>query len=96
MSLYHETAEVLEAPASAGGNLKSRIFKNKKLKSAPAQVYALAIETCKWSPVLKEVIENSKLLRLEKKVRNEMNKVPCVGGQSSFSDNTRDRILQSY
>ncbi|KAI1766050.1 S-adenosyl-L-methionine-dependent methyltransferase [Hypoxylon sp. FL1150] len=65
MSLYHETADVLSATS---GNLKTRIFGSKDLKSPQQQVYALALETCKWSPVLKEVIDNSELLRLERKL----------------------------
>jgi len=69
MSLYHETAEFLTAPSKAGGSLKSRIFSKKDLKSQPAQVYALAIESCKWSSILKEVIENADILKLERKVR---------------------------
>ena len=68
MSLYHETAELLTAPNNAGGSLKSRIFGKKDNKSPPAQIYALAIETCKWSPVLKEVVEAADILRLERKV----------------------------
>ena len=69
MSLYYEAAEVLTAPNDAGGSLKSRVFSSKTLKSQPAQVYALVIETCKWSSILKEVIERAKLLGLERKVR---------------------------
>lgn len=69
MSLYHEAAEVLAAPNNAGGSLKSRIFSSKTLKSQPAQIYALVIETCKWSCILKEVIERAELLTLERKVR---------------------------
>ena len=72
MSLYHETAEFLTAPANAGGSLKSRIFSKKDLKSQPAQIYALAIESGKWSAVLKEVIENSDILRLERKVSERL------------------------
>ncbi|KAI1820984.1 S-adenosyl-L-methionine-dependent methyltransferase [Xylaria intraflava] len=70
MSLYHETADILSAPSSAGGSLKSRLFgnKSKQLKSPPQQIYALASETCKWSSVLKEVIDNSELLRHERKL----------------------------
>ena len=68
MSLYHEAADVLTAPTNAGGSLKSRIFSKKDLKSPPAQIYALAIETCKWSSILREVIENADILRLERKV----------------------------
>ncbi|KAE9379162.1 S-adenosyl-L-methionine-dependent methyltransferase [Stipitochalara longipes BDJ] len=68
MSLYWETAELLTAPANAGGSLKARIFGKKDLKSQPAQVYALAIETCKWSSILKEVVENADILRVERKL----------------------------
>ncbi|KAF3064393.1 25S rRNA (cytosine-C(5))-methyltransferase rcm1 [Daldinia childiae] len=68
MSLYHETADILSATPSTGGNLKTRIFGKKDLKSPQQQVYALALETCKWSPVLKEVIDNSDLLRYERKL----------------------------
>ncbi|KAI2636307.1 S-adenosyl-L-methionine-dependent methyltransferase [Hypomontagnella submonticulosa] len=68
MSLYHETADILSATPSVSGNLKARIFGKKDLKSPQQQVYALALETCKWSPVLKEVIDNSELLRHERKL----------------------------
>jgi 25S rRNA (cytosine2278-C5)-methyltransferase len=69
MSLYHEAADVLTAPGNAGGSLKSRVFSGKTLKSQPAQLYALVVETCKWSFILKEVIERASLLSLERKVR---------------------------
>ncbi|CZT50498.1 related to NOL1R protein [Rhynchosporium secalis] len=68
MSLYYEAGELLTSPANTGGSLKSRIFSKKDLKSQPAQIYALAIETCKWSSVLKEVVENAEILRLEHKL----------------------------
>ncbi|KAL5326890.1 hypothetical protein ACEPPN_004579 [Leptodophora sp. 'Broadleaf-Isolate-01'] len=68
MSLYYEAADFLTAPTNAGGSLKSRIFSKKDLKSQPAQIYALAIQTCKWSSVLKEVVENAEILRLEHKL----------------------------
>lgn len=74
MSLYHETAAVLEADVSAGGNLRSRIFNRKDVKSPPVQIYALALETCKWSSVLSEVIEISQLLQHERKVNTK-----CLG-----------------
>lgn len=67
MSLYHETAQIL-SDTSRGGSLKNRVFGKKGLKSPPAQVYALAVESCRWSGVLKEVIEASGLLS-ERKVR---------------------------
>ncbi|WPJ62989.1 hypothetical protein SMAC4_06719 [Sordaria macrospora] len=73
MSLYHETAAILTGgaggpTASHGGSLKSRIFKDKSLKSPPAQVYALALETSKWSAILKEVVEAADLLKHERKL----------------------------
>lgn len=67
MSLYHEAASVLHQDSSSGGNLRSRVFNNKDLKSPPTQVYALALETCKWSAVLTEVIDYSQILKHEKK-----------------------------
>jgi putative methyltransferase len=67
MSLYHEAADILAGPTNAGGSLKSRVFSRKDLKSQPGQIYALAIETCKWSLILKEVIESAEILRLERK-----------------------------
>jgi putative methyltransferase len=73
MSLYHEAAEFLTGDSSQGGSLKSRVFKKKNLKSPPNQVYALVVETCKWSPVLKEVIEKAELLKHERKVRLRLN-----------------------
>ncbi|KAK3322288.1 S-adenosyl-L-methionine-dependent methyltransferase [Apodospora peruviana] len=80
MSLYHETAAILtgSSPSSPstqphsqiGGSFKSRIFGSKdgSLKSPPAQIYALALESCKWSAVLKEVVENAQLLQAERKL----------------------------
>lgn len=68
MSLYHEAASVLQQDSSSGGNLRSRVFSKKDLKSPPNQVYALALETCKWSAVLAEVIDHSQILKHEKKV----------------------------
>jgi len=54
-----------------GNDKKSDDAGNAKtgLKSPPAQVYALALESCKWSGVLKEVIEGAELLERERKVR---------------------------
>lgn len=69
MSLYHEGAEIILASSSEGGSLKSRIFGRKSLKSSAGQLYALVLETSKWSGVLKDVIENAGILDIEKKVR---------------------------
>ncbi|KAK3938504.1 NOL1/NOP2/sun family protein [Diplogelasinospora grovesii] len=69
MSLYHEAASILtSADSSHGGSLKTKVYGNKSLKSPPAQVYALALESCKWSAVLKEVVEASQLLQSERKI----------------------------
>ena len=68
MSLYFDAANMLLNSEGVGGSLKSRIFNNKKLKNAPAHVYALVAQATKWSPILKEVIEKSDLLQTEKKV----------------------------
>jgi putative methyltransferase len=68
MSLYYEAAAILTAPNNGGGSLNSRVFSTKDQKSQPAQIYALAIETCKWSAVLTEIIESADILRLERKV----------------------------
>ncbi|OAA58515.1 nol1 nop2 sun domain containing protein [Niveomyces insectorum RCEF 264] len=93
MSLYYQAAEALSAPASDGGNLKTRIFSfrsggdgsgkpedsrnatnkgnakgtAKERKAPPAQVYALAVETCKWSAVLSEVVDAAGLLVHERR-----------------------------
>jgi putative methyltransferase len=73
MSLYYEAAAVLANTDNAGGSLKSRIYRQKDLKSKPAQLFALITEASKWSPVLKDVIEKTGLLGEEKKVRAAVN-----------------------
>lgn len=99
MSLYHETAQIL-SDTSRGGSLKSRVFGKKGLKSPPGQVYALAVESCRYSEILKEVIEGSGLLS-ERKVRSP---VPHILTQflmtwshvlRSYSLHTWDRVVPS-
>lgn len=68
MSLYHEAAEFLTSSPSEGGSLKARVFKRKALKSPPNQLYALVLETAKWSGILREVVDKTELLKLERKV----------------------------
>ncbi len=68
MSLYYETAPFLNL-SPADGSLKSRVFSAESKKSSPNQIFALASEASKWSPVLAEVIERAQLLQLERKVR---------------------------
>lgn len=62
MSLYYESTAFLHQDS-----LKSRVFSG-QLKSKPKQVYALVSEASKWSHILKEVIEKSQILTLERKV----------------------------
>lgn len=68
MSLYYEAASILQNQDNVGGSLTSRIYGKKGLKSKPTAIYALVSESTKWSAVLKDVVENSGILKLEKKV----------------------------
>ncbi|KAL9043412.1 MAG: hypothetical protein Q9214_003403 [Letrouitia sp. 1 TL-2023] len=68
MSLYHEAAQFLRPTSAQTGSLQSRIFSSTSLKNAPKQVFALVIEVSKWSEVLSEVVENSRLLQHERKL----------------------------
>lgn len=67
MSLYFDAASILTNSSKSGGSFKSRIY-NSRLKSPPAQIYALITEASKWDIILKEVIENAGILPLEPKV----------------------------
>lgn len=68
MSLYYEAAAIL-SDDSGGGSLKSRIYNDtSKLKSRPAQLYALITEAAKYDVFLAEVIDNAGILKLEPKV----------------------------
>lgn len=77
MSLYHEAAQILTASTTEGGSLKSRVFGDKRLKSPPNQLYALVLETRKWSAVLKEVVERAELLQHERKVSDLLSRKSC-------------------
>jgi 25S rRNA (cytosine2278-C5)-methyltransferase len=70
MSLYHEAAQILGTVSQNGESIKSLVFGagKKKGKSDPKTLYALSIEAAKWSPVLKEVLEGSGVLGVEKGV----------------------------
>ena len=72
MSLYHEAAELLLTSPNDGGSLKARVFRKKGLKSPPAQLYALVLQSSKWSPVLKDVIERTELLKHERKASHHL------------------------
>ncbi|KAF4503823.1 hypothetical protein G6O67_008872 [Ophiocordyceps sinensis] len=77
--------QVLSAPWSEGGSLKSRIFGRRDIKSQPNQLYALVLETSKWSAVVKEVIEATELLKHERKLS------PVLSGRLK-SELTRARL----
>lgn len=68
MSLYHEASDILSTSSQEGGSLKSRVYQRKGIKSRPKQLYALVFESCKWSAILKEVIEGADILKIEHKV----------------------------
>lgn len=68
MSLYYETANILQNEGRNGGSLRSRVYSNKQLKSPPVSVYALAVKAMQWADVLKEVVERSGVLGIERKV----------------------------
>ena len=68
MSLYYEASSLLSNEEKRGGSLKSRVFGRKVLRNPPVKVYALLVESLKWSPILKDVIERSDILKLERKV----------------------------
>ncbi|KAL4943539.1 S-adenosyl-L-methionine-dependent methyltransferase [Aspergillus oleicola] len=68
MSLYYDAVSVLTAPASTGGSFKSRLYNSRNLKANPAQVYALITEAAKWDVLLKEVIDQAGILKLEPKL----------------------------
>ncbi|KAL2827597.1 S-adenosyl-L-methionine-dependent methyltransferase [Aspergillus cavernicola] len=68
MSLYYDAVGVLTAPSSTGGSFKSRLYNSRTLKASPAQVYALITEAAKWDILLKEVIDQAGILKLEPKL----------------------------
>ena len=68
MALYHDGSKILSTLSQQSGSLKSRVFGAKTLKSPPTQLYALLSEATKWSPIIKEVVENSEILEQESKV----------------------------
>ncbi|KAL4815535.1 S-adenosyl-L-methionine-dependent methyltransferase [Aspergillus spinulosporus] len=68
MSLYYDAASILTTPSSGGGSFKSRLYNSRNLKASPAQVYALITEAAKWDILLKEVIDQAGILKLEPKL----------------------------
>ncbi|KAF8247076.1 S-adenosyl-L-methionine-dependent methyltransferase [Wilcoxina mikolae CBS 423.85] len=73
MSLYLEASSIL---LETSGSLKSRIYhrpsSSPTLKSPPARLYALIIETLKHQSLLNEVIENSGILGFERKLTHSL------------------------
>lgn len=57
-----------EGAKDKDGEREKRKEGEKMSRVQPVQIYALVLETCKWSAVLKEVIEGAELLKLERKV----------------------------
>lgn len=70
MSLYYEAAPFL-THSNDTSTLTKRIFGSKALKSKPAQVYALVLESTIWSPILCPIIEVNDVLKHEKKVNEK-------------------------
>ncbi|KAF3307593.1 hypothetical protein TWF173_002702 [Orbilia oligospora] len=67
MSLYLEAATILESPQTT--SLKAIIYNpSKPFKSPQPKLYALIVETLKFQDILKEVVENSGILKLERKL----------------------------
>ncbi|KAF3907028.1 hypothetical protein AA313_de0210164 [Arthrobotrys entomopaga] len=67
MNLYLEAAAILESPQNT--SLKSIIYKpSKPFKSPQSKLYALIVETLKFQDILKEVIENAGILKIERKL----------------------------
>ena len=68
MSLYYDAAPLLLFNPDQASSLKSRVFNSKDHKSSPKQIFALVSEASKWSSIISEIIEESRLLQLERKV----------------------------
>ncbi|KAF1811493.1 putative NOL1/NOP2/sun domain protein [Eremomyces bilateralis CBS 781.70] len=68
MSLYYEAADILSASLSGKGSIQSLVYSNKTLKNKPGHLFALLSEASKWSPVLKDIINQSGVLAIEKKL----------------------------
>ncbi|KAF2148366.1 S-adenosyl-L-methionine-dependent methyltransferase [Myriangium duriaei CBS 260.36] len=68
MSLYYEAAKVLEDVAESSKPLKQRVYNDKSLKSSPGAIFALVSEAAKWSEILSDVIDNSGILGIERKL----------------------------
>ncbi|RVD87556.1 uncharacterized protein DFL_001783 [Arthrobotrys flagrans] len=67
MSLYLEAAAILESPQTT--SLKAIIYNpSKPFKSPQSKLYALIVETLKFQDILKEVVENAGILKLERKL----------------------------
>ena len=69
-NIYTEASNILLTHKS--GSLKSRIYSahnaSQNSRASPARLYALIMETLKHQDLLNEVIKNSGILSIEKKV----------------------------
>ena len=59
MSLYYEASPFYKGRPQSPKVLLARINSSKNLKNKPALIYALVVETQKWSSVLEKVIANA-------------------------------------
>lgn len=102
MSLYHEAADVLIRASKSTDSLSSLVYSDKKLKlkSKPAQVYALVVEASKWSPVISKIVEQAGLLKLERKVGAPCPKAIMIhektnGGNNSLVHNSPSSLFMT-
>lgn len=72
MSLYHEAAAILDTVNKGQTSLKAEVFGKKTWKSDQKTLFALTSEAAKWSSVLKEVVERSQCLQVERTVGEQL------------------------
>ena len=68
MSLYHEAASILDTVGKGQTSIKTEVFGRKAWKTDQKTLFALCSEAAKWSSVLKEVVETSGCLGVERTV----------------------------
>ncbi|EPY51986.1 rRNA methyltransferase [Schizosaccharomyces cryophilus OY26] len=73
MDFYIHAATILDDLSQKKGSIKQLVFNSKK--HDPKRTYALVCETLKYKHVLDEVIQCSKLLDLEKKIKKNLARV---------------------
>lgn len=68
MSLYYDAVNFLVRPAGSDESLATILHRASSAKTKASQVYALVSEATKWSSVLSGIIEQTEILKHEKKV----------------------------